>query len=893
MPIIPEYAHQMQLQVPGGAPSAQPPREPDIAGHDLQQAGREVMSGVEALQHAEAQKNNLFVAQTASRLAIDENKAYLDAQNKAGPDATDFAKNHEADIRKRVQDAAAAAPNQRAAQELLQHVQPWITSRVDVAQHWEVGTQRFATSKGLEQSMNDGANAVFTADEPGRDLAARNVVAQQSLAIDKSALTPEEKYHAKQSLLSSVARAGVLGDIRDNPQAATDYLLNHKSPASAPAGYLRSLRESGPPDMEGYISAVGQAESGGHAIGYHGGGTTAYGAYGFTKGTWSALSAAHPELNLKPEDRFSDVMQHKAMQAKVADDSEYLAGAGFPASYTNLYMAHFLGPAGAKQFLTGLQGNPDVDARTLVSRDAAVHNPDVFNGRTAGEVYMLYAHKFGNAEENPKPNAPEYYKILTASERESLYQNAHSAAQHKNTLAEAAFGQQATDTLSKAATLGTNSPLTQGQFVETYGPERGAALYNDYQVNHAAALTSYQLNGKTPSEAAQLVDSLKPHEDTPNYDTRYKIWEQLATQHARNEAALLKDSPAYLSDPSRPQNKVVADAFDAMRKGMTPETTAAYAGALDSEQARMGIPPAQRTLLPAAYAADIARQIEGKTKGAENDPNAALAALTAYKQVWGPLWGRIYPELKDKLSPVVEVATSGIDPHIAAMLLGVANKSPEQLEKDTLPVDERKTLSDKTIANFEELARSMGADLQGVNSVGIYAEQARKLAVMFRTQGMGVSDAAEKAYKVLIGYRYVFSDNVRVPKEEYFRGFERELRDAKTRLPPLLRGATQKVVNPFTNEPVERLPQSFADERQDSYVQRNAVWMTEPGNQGVWLTVDGQRVLRADSTPQNPKPVFFSWGDLKTAKAGREGAEQKTREAEAAAPTLEDLGNGR
>ena len=73
MPIIPEYAHQMQLQVPGGAPSAQPPREPDIAGHDLQQAGREVMSGVEALQHAEAQKNNLFVAQTASRLAIDNN----------------------------------------------------------------------------------------------------------------------------------------------------------------------------------------------------------------------------------------------------------------------------------------------------------------------------------------------------------------------------------------------------------------------------------------------------------------------------------------------------------------------------------------------------------------------------------------------------------------------------------------------------------------------------------------------------------------------------------------------------------------------------------------------------------------------------------------------------
>jgi muramidase (phage lysozyme) len=864
MPLIPEYSKQSQLQIPGGTPLASRPVEQNPIGRDVSEAGNELMQGAHGLSQMEAHESAMFTAKTAAQLSIADNKAYAEAQNSAAPDAKDFSHQQEARIRDSVETAAADAPNDRARQDFIRHMQPWIASRVDVAQHWEVNTQRFATADTLTKATSDAATGVFTSDVPGRELAAKNAIAQQSMAIDQAALTPEEKTKAKQSLLAAVVNAAVKADTRDRPSAAEGYLLSHRSMATAPEDYLNSLR---------------QIESGGRNIGSST--SSAFGPYQITSGTWADLAKAHPELGLTAQDRFDPMMQHKAMQAKVSDDSEALKKAGFQPSYTNLYMEHFLGGGVAPKFLAALKENPDIDARKLVPDSYTRANPSLFNGRSAGELYTLFANKFGSDTENPRPKAPEYYGLLTASERENLYNTAKSAAQQHNTVKEAQFSQQAQDTISKAQTIGTNGPMTEAQFVQTYGAERGAYLYSEYAVNHTAAVQSYKVQGMTPAESLDYVNSLKPDVATPNYESKYKTFTALYDQVSKQTKAVQTDSPAYLVDPSR-ANKAVATAYEAMRQGMSPDKVRDYASALDSEQARMGIAPADRKLVPKQYAAEITGQIDNLLRQPQG-PQQALERLNAYKANWGEYWPRIYPELKEHLSPVAQVALSGIDPHVAQTIISVADKSAEQLSKDTLNVDERKTLGDKTVAQFEEFAHSVGASVDGIKDVNIYAEQARKLAVIYRMQGMGVGDATEKAYKDLIGSRYVFDNNVRIPKAAYFPELHNELYNALRNIgdakPQLARtdqdgvSSTVSVPNPFSTPPADgtapqasaapkppqqRLPEEFVKNRTVSYLQRNGTWMTEPGDRGVLLMVNGKPYKN-----ENGGTILLPWEELR------------------------------
>ncbi|MDO8534746.1 MAG: hypothetical protein Q7S17_08410, partial [Xanthobacteraceae bacterium] len=76
-------------------------------------------------------------------------------------------------------------------------------------------------------------------------------------------------------------------------------------------------------------------------------------------------------------------------------------GADIVPTDRNLYMAHFLGAEGAKDFLTGMAENPDQPATKLVTPGAAAANRSVFyspGGQplTARQVYEKQTSRFGN-----------------------------------------------------------------------------------------------------------------------------------------------------------------------------------------------------------------------------------------------------------------------------------------------------------------------------------------------------------------------------------------------------------------------------------------------------------------------------------------------------------------
>ncbi len=84
-----------------------------------------------------------------------------------------------------------------------------------------------------------------------------------------------------------------------------------------------------------------------------------------------------------------------------SDNKAAIEGAtGRPATGTDLYMAHFLGLGGAKQFLSAMASNPERDAASLFP--AAAHaNRSVFymsdgSARSLSDVYQRFASKLGD-----------------------------------------------------------------------------------------------------------------------------------------------------------------------------------------------------------------------------------------------------------------------------------------------------------------------------------------------------------------------------------------------------------------------------------------------------------------------------------------------------------------
>lgn len=90
-----------------------------------------------------------------------------------------------------------------------------------------------------------------------------------------------------------------------------------------------------------------------------------------------------------------------------ADNKDYLEKCtGQTAGSTELYMAHFMGPAGASKFLNAMNKNPDANAAALFP-DAAAANKNVFydksgHAKSLGDVYAQFDKKF-TIEPNTAP----------------------------------------------------------------------------------------------------------------------------------------------------------------------------------------------------------------------------------------------------------------------------------------------------------------------------------------------------------------------------------------------------------------------------------------------------------------------------------------------------------
>jgi hypothetical protein len=125
--------------------------------------------------------------------------------------------------------------------------------------------------------------------------------------------------------------------------------------------------------------------------------SSARGLYQFTGSTWlktldrhgadlgldSSMAPRADLLALRDDPQISAMMAG----ALANDNRNYLYGTlGRDPDNAELYLAHFLGPDGATQFLSALASDPDQSAAALLPRAAAANRSIFFSGTTARSV---------------------------------------------------------------------------------------------------------------------------------------------------------------------------------------------------------------------------------------------------------------------------------------------------------------------------------------------------------------------------------------------------------------------------------------------------------------------------------------------------------------------------
>jgi Chaperone of endosialidase len=188
----------------------------------------------------------------------------------------------------------------------------------------------------------------------------------------------------------------MIGDSDDRNSAISAFLAGTPSMEGGPSGGVSSDRSAKP-----------------------------YGRYQINEGTWGDAIQRHPELGLKPEDRFDNAKQDALMKAHAYDLAMNLEKQGLPVTPSNLYESHFLGMGGGPKMTKAMMENPNDYAFRYASPGAIKGNDAIFfkkdgtprtnaeleqtinRGLTSQKGWQLNVPLEGGNEPVPPRNIPE------------------------------------------------------------------------------------------------------------------------------------------------------------------------------------------------------------------------------------------------------------------------------------------------------------------------------------------------------------------------------------------------------------------------------------------------------------------------------------------------------
>lgn len=458
--------------------------------------------------------------------------------------------------------------------------------------------------------------------------------------------------------------------------------------------------------------------------------------------------------------------------------------------------------------------------------------------------------------------ATAYERVLARTDQTPQVQNAaiarlnqvYSIYHSREVQNNATFDQRIKDTRAEMFATGkTSQPLTETEFVNRFGVEQGLKHFKDYQKDTVLAADIATVATMSPAEQREVLERQLPREGE-GYAAQSERFK--AVHDAMDRAAKARDAdPAQFALSRLPAvqsayqgfNQVIADqkATPAMKQAAAQQ----FANVMLAEQSRIGVTDANRRLLPKGYIDQLNAKLErpvtaGGTSGVAD-------AISAEAALWGENWPLVEREIAKTARPTVRVIASGVQPMAARLLVDLEPHSAQTILKDE---SNEKLLTVQTAVRdaVKPFAKTLIGQDAAATTLHDFEGQILKLSAYYVGTGdMTPQVAADRAFKEVLGHKYEFRGNLRIPKDvpytpaEIERGTQRAgfvLQRYDIRLPVDTMGG---------------LDEQYRRNAAIKTLQRDAQWVTASGDAGAMLVWKDAVVRKSDGSP-----LIMPWAEL-------------------------------
>jgi hypothetical protein len=588
----------------------------------------------------------------------------------------------------------------------------------------------------------------------------------------------------------------------------------------------------------------------------------------FVKDTWlDVLKRNRPDiaegrgdqelLALRADKKLAGQMVDKYRE----ENERSLRGAGLEATPGNVYLAHFLGAGGAKAVLQANPNVPVIDALAKAvgpakAREMVEANPEVLQGKLAGSVKDWADAKMGGAH----PGGGSIYDYLRPDVREQLLNQAEGQLQKRTTQDMSAFKQRIEDTTAEAGRTGNvDKPLALSDFIGNLGATAGPKAYESYKANLQLGRDVSDVARLTPEQQEELVKSYEPKPGAEGFADQAGRQDQVrkAVIAARKQRDQDPAQYAVTRIPAVQEawsglNKVLAD--PQLPVAAKQQAARTFADITMLEQQKAGVAPTDIQVLPKGYVESLKARLENPQEA--GGTSQVVKQLTNEATLWGSAWPQVYRQIASSAGPLPRVIGSMTDAGGHIVNEGTAKKLVElaPLKLGEILKDESAEKSNQikrdVLDAFQPLLKSMGGNEGGLSTFNDFRGQAEKLAASYIVGGMSSADASKKAFKELIGDRYDFRDNWRMPK-----GLPQSADDAQRGSALAMRDLDKIGILP----PVDAggLSQDYLVKAKADAIRRDGRWVTAPDESGLALVYNDEAIRRPDG-----RPLIMTWAQL-------------------------------
>ncbi|MDS1138578.1 hypothetical protein [Nitratireductor indicus] len=487
-----------------------------------------------------------------------------------------------------------AAPSPRARQMYEEWAGSYTSSVVGDAAQFQAQSALAKRDTEFAQTMLAHSQSVLA--DPGQyDAVYRR--AMDDLEGAKQWMTPEQELKARQTVESELQLARARAEIQRDPK-----------------GFLNSIgvndaAQTGAGAIDTVVDKIIGVESGGRASAKNPN-SSAEGLGQFIDSTWlNMIKSFRPDiaagksnseiLALKTDPALSREMTKRYAET----NANMLTSAGIPATAGNIYLAHFLGPAGARQVLR----SGDDAALSSILPPSVIKANDFLAGKTVGWIKSWSDKKMGGANTPQVANDPRFARLDTGQIL-SLQQQAEQAASDIDRQQKAELTSQLAS-IKGAFQLG----IATGDSGVTQQAILSSPLADDDKAQLINSLTSKQGDTRLAADTITRMDageSLNPY----SADDRKGV--SLAYDSATGGGSLFADGT----------NAQAVLGYMYARSHIVPKT------AMNEIRAGLVSADPKRIAASASVAAQLADMDRGGLEAAENG-DALLKAATTYSHL--------------------------------------------------------------------------------------------------------------------------------------------------------------------------------------------------------------------------------------------------------------------